>query len=203
MKRKPSKNQAIALRRRGKKTDNGTKMFVHGGLLIKLFFYPFGSSSDEHLSWYFSSCQRSRRISDGDEDVWGHSLNATAVEMITDDLKLHAGKYGKQLICGDGLAAAAWPCTGEDKERYCGVYCNGVYGNVHCTSLALTGNAGSHSPTYQSHDFSRQKQIKRLLTLSRGGREERVWCQQKTCLNVNRNSVSGWASPPTTSSCNG
>lgn len=84
------------------------------------------------------------------------------------------GKYGKRVICGDGLASAAWPCAGEEKARDCGVYCNGVYGNVHCTSLALAGNAGSHSPAYQSHDFSRQKQIKRLLTLSRGGREQGV-----------------------------
>lgn len=68
-------------------------MFVHGVLLIKLFFYPFGSSSDEYLSWYFSSCQRIRRISDGDEDVCGRSFNATPAEMITDDL--HAWEIWK------------------------------------------------------------------------------------------------------------
>lgn len=97
MKRKPSKNHAVAQRRKGTKplSDNNTKMFVHGVLLIKLFFYPFGSCSDEYLSWYFSSCQRSRKISNDDEDVWGHSFNATPAEMIMDDLKLHAWEIWK------------------------------------------------------------------------------------------------------------
>lgn len=95
MKRKPSKICSSETEGQRNTADNGTKTFVHGVLLIKLFFYPFGSSSDEYLSWNFSSCQRSRKISDDDEDVWGRSFSATPAEMITDDLKLQAWEIWK------------------------------------------------------------------------------------------------------------
>lgn len=94
--------------------------------------------------------------------------------MIIDDLKLCAWKKkGKQVICCDGFASAVHLCLVKGKTHYCSGYCIGVYRSVHCTSLVLIETAGSHSLAYQSHNFSRQKRIKRLLTLSRGGEESR------------------------------
>lgn len=77
------------------------------------------------------------------------------------------GKMEKQAICDDGLPFAV--LVSKRNARYCDAYCNGVLGNAHCTNFAIVGTAGSHSPAYQSHDFSRQQRIKRLLTLSRRG----------------------------------
>lgn len=89
--------------------------------------------------------------------------------MMIDGLKLCAlKKKWKTVICCDGFASAVQLCLVKGRTHYCS-YCNGVYRSVHCTSLVLIEPAGSHSLAYQSHDFSQQKRIKRLLTLSREG----------------------------------